>query len=134
VRRSAKGRITVALIRWCACILLATALLPAAASAQSPELLDALSDASDLNAQKKHQEAVPYVEEAARLAENEFGSGHPFVSKLLSYLAGLYVAQQHYSDAEPLYLRALQIREDAFGRHHPDLAVSLSELGLNYQA
>ena len=50
-------------------------LSPTATYAQSAELMDAYERYSELHAQGRYREALPFAEEALRLGEGEFGTG-----------------------------------------------------------
>ena len=89
--------------RWLLAGLLCVALWPAAARAQSPELMDAYERYSELYAEGRYQEALPFAEKALWLSEREFGPEHPTTAVLVNNLAALYRAQGRYAEAEPLY-------------------------------
>ncbi len=113
---------------WFLSALVALVLWPAAAQGQSAELMNAYNRAGELSAQGRYQEALPFAEEALRLAEQEFGFDHPTTATQLNNLAELYRAQGRYAEAEPLYQRSLAIVEKALGPEHPDVATSLNNL------
>ena len=108
--------------------LLCLALWPAAAYAQSPELIDAINRMSELLPEGRFQEALPFAEKAVELGEEEFGPDHPITAANLNILAENFRAQGCYAEAEPLHQRALAIREKALGPEHPDVAQSLNSL------
>jgi tetratricopeptide (TPR) repeat protein len=117
--------------RW----LLAAALLwlafwPAPVQSQSAALMEAYNQFSQLYAQGRYQEALPFAEKALRLGEEEFGPNDPTTAVFLNNLALLHEAQDHYAEAEPLYRRSLAIRGKAPGPEHPHVAQSLE----NYAA
>ena len=114
-------------------LLVALVLWPAAAGGQSPALNDAYERYSELNAQSRYQEAIPYAEEALRLAELELGLDNRDTAHLVNNLAGLYHNQRRYGEAEPLYVRALAIFERSLGPDHPDVALCLNNLAELYR-
>ena len=87
--------------------------------------MEAYNQFSELYAQGRYQEAVPFAEKAVRLNKQEIGPDHPTTATLLNDLANLYHAQGRYAEAEPLYQRAVAIREKSLGPDHPDVAQSL---------
>ena len=119
---------------WLLVGLFCLALWPAVAHGQSAELSDANNRFSELYAQARYQEALPFAEEALRLSEREFGPDHPVVATKLNGLAELYLALGRHTDAEPLYQRSLAIREKALGPEHPDVGQSLDNLAGLYKA
>ncbi len=116
--------------RWLLAALLWLALWPAPVQSQSAALMDANNQFSDLYAQGRYQEALPFAEKAIRLGKQEFGPDHPTTATLLNNLAALYHAQGKYAQAEPLYQRSLAIREKALGPEHLNVATILE----NYAA
>ena len=104
--------------RWLLAALLWLALWPAPAQSQSAALMDAYNHFSELYAQGRYQEAVPFAEKALRLGKQEFGSDHPTTATLLNKLASLY------------YVQSKAIWEKALGPEHTDVAISLE----NYAA
>ncbi len=105
--------------------LVCLALWPIASRGQSPELRTAHERTSDLYAQGRYRDALPFAEEALRLGEQEFGPTDPTTATLLNNLALIYHAQGRYAEAEPLHKRALGIRERALGPRQPEVATSL---------
>ena len=114
---------------WLLAGLLCVALWPAATHAQSPDLLDAYERFSELSAEGRYEEALPFAQKALRLGVRKFGPDHPSTAAFLNNLAGLYHAQRRYADAEPLHQRLLAIREKA---EHLDFASSLNNLAALY--
>jgi tetratricopeptide (TPR) repeat protein len=55
----------------------------------------------------KFSEAVPLAQQLLAIREKALGPDHPSLSRPLSELANLYLAQGRYAEAEPLYKRAL---------------------------
>ena len=119
---------------WLLTGLLCLTLWPAPAHAQSPELLDAYNRFSELDAEGRYHEAIPFAEKAVALVEREFGPDDPNTATLLNNLAELYRVQGKYAEAEPLYQRALAILENALGPDHPDVATALNNLAALYHA
>ncbi len=108
------------------CILcFMVALWPGLALAQSPTLLEALSQYRALDAQGRYAEAEPFARKALELSRKEFGPDHPHTGALLNDLALLYQAQGRYAEAEPLQKSALAIMEKALGPEQPHVATSL---------
>ena len=120
--------------RWFLAGLLCMALWPAAAQAQSPELADAYNRYSELRAEGRYQDALPFAKEALRLGEPVFGSDHRNTATLLNNIAALYDDLGRYADAEPLYERSLAIFERALGPEHPDVATGLNNVARLYHA
>ena len=85
------------------------------AHGQSPALLEAAKRSVTYYRQGQYSEALLYATEAVRMAEEEFGSDHPFTAGILDNLAQFNLAQGNYADAEPLFRRSLAIREQTFG-------------------
>ncbi len=119
--------------RWLVAAFLSLALWPGLVQSQSAALVDAYQQSSELYAQGRYQEALPFAKEALRLGTEEFGPNDPTTATLLNNLASLYHHQGKYSEAEPLYERTLAIREKALGPEHPDVAQSLNNLGQVYR-
>jgi CHAT domain-containing protein/Tfp pilus assembly protein PilF len=103
------------------------------ASAQSPELRQAYLQGKTLRKAGRYEEAIPFHQKALKLVEEEVGSSHPAITKLINNLAGLYRSLHRYADAEPLFKRSLAIREEAYGPNHPDVASSLNDLAVLYK-
>ncbi len=119
---------------WLLVGLLCLALWPGATYGQSSELRDTFNRYSELHAQGRYEEALPFAEKAVKLGEYEFGFDHPNTANLLNNLARIYYNQGRYVEAEPLYQRALTIREKALGPGHPHVATSLNNLAELYRA
>ena len=62
---------------WLLTGLLCLTLWPAPAHAQSPELLDTYNRFSELDAEGRYHEAIPFAEKAVALVEREFGPDDP---------------------------------------------------------
>ncbi len=120
--------------RWVLSVLVALLLWPAAVNGQSPGLMDAVDRFGDLFNQGRYEEALPFAEEAIRLAEDEFGFDHPAIAAYLRNLAALYANQAKYVEAEALYQRVLAILEKAFGPEHREVVKSRDYLALVYRA
>ncbi|MHC4094405.1 MAG: tetratricopeptide repeat protein, partial [Planctomycetota bacterium] len=120
--------------RWLLAGLLFLALWPGVARGQSLEFMDAYNQSSELYAQGRYQEALPFAKKALGLSEEEFGPYHLGTASSLNILAALYWAQGDYAEAELLLKRALAILEKALGPAHPDVAKGLNNLGELYRA
>ena len=116
--------------RWILTALVWMLLWPADAGSQSAALIEARDTYVALGKQKKYAEAVPFAQEAVRLAEQEYGVDSPKTAAILGALGGLYIRQRMYAEAEPHTKRALAIREKALGPKHPTVATSLSALAV----
>ncbi len=92
--------------------------------------MDAITQFSELYAQGRDQEALPFAEEDQRLGEKDFGPNDPSTATLISFLALLHYTEGRYTEAEPLYERSLAIWEKALRPEQPDVATSLE----NYAA
>ena len=115
-------------------VLLCLALWPFSAHAQSPELLAAYHRNSELYAEGRYQEALPFAEKALTLSERELGPDDPTTAILLNNLARIYDDQGLYAETEPLYRRALANLEEALGPEHPNVAAILNNLAALYRA
>ncbi len=94
------------------------------AHGQSPALLEAAKRSVTYYRQGQYSEALLYATEAVRMAEEEFGSDHPFTAGILDNLAQFNLAKGNYADAEPLFRLSLAIREKALGPPESDLGFS----------
>ena len=92
---------------------------PVVTHGQSPALSDAYERFSELYAEGRYAEALPFAKEAVRLGEHEFGPEHPTTATYLNNLATLYQGQGEHAAAEPLFKRALAIWETTLGPEHP---------------
>ena len=91
--------------------LIVVVLILCGSFAQADELQDAYDQYKALNEQGKYQEALPFAQEAVRLAETKFGKDDDDTSVYLNNLGLLYRRNLgDYDKAEPLYKRALEIR------------------------
>ena len=95
--------------------------------------MDAYNRFSELYAQGRYKDALPFAEEALRLSEEEFGPDHQTTASLSDGLGSLYTALGHYAEAESLFKRALAIREKELGPNHYDVAISLNNLASLYR-
>ena len=68
----------------------------------------------------RYPEAVPLLQRALAIYEQELGPTHPNTASSLNNLAGLYESQCQYSEALPLYQRALAICKQELGPDHPN--------------
>ena len=71
-------------------ILVALFLWPAAVFGQSPELMDALDRMTELYAEGRYQEAIPFAEKGLNLSEREFGPDHLTTAIMLGWLGYVY--------------------------------------------
>ena len=67
--------------------------------------------AMDLYRQGEYYLAVAVAQKALKVAEENFGEDHPYVSASLDNLAGVYGAQGNYEKAEALLTRSLAISD-----------------------
>ena len=119
---------------WFLAGLLCLTLWPGATHGQSSEFDDAYNRFSELYAQGRYQEALPFAKKALGLGEQEFGPDHSTTATLLNNLATLYQAQGRYSEAEQLHRRALVIFEKTLGPEHLHVATSLDNLAGLYRS
>jgi len=100
-------------------ITLLSPMLPLASNpSPDPKLVEAyeLEDrAEELKVEGKYSEAIPLIQQALAIWENELGMVHPHVARRVQYLAILYKEQGNYAQAELLIKRALAIREKVPG-------------------
>ena len=82
----------------------------------------------------KYSEAAYSGQEALKVVEKKFGPNHPKVSKALSNLANIYVAQGEYLKADQHCQRCIKINEKIFGKDHLKVAEALTCLSSVYQA
>ena len=111
-----------------ACLLAAflwLALWPGAVQSQSAALMDAFRQFSDLYAQGRYQEALPFAEKALVFSKEEFGAEHPNTAIMLNNLAELYRAQGKYAEAEPLYPRRIGPAAFVSERHRYSVICSI---------
>ncbi len=107
----------------------------ASTDARLQEAQAAFDEATKLQKEGKHAEAIPNGEHALALRQAVLGDTHLEVAACLNLLGVLYSLQAAHDRAEPLLQRALAIREAALGQHHPEVATSLQSLAtlLRYQ-
>ena len=104
---SGEGERVMPAHRWMLSVLVALVLWAAAAHSQPPALINAYNRVSELYAQDRHQEALPFAEKALRLGEREFGPNDPATAATLNNVALIYTVLWPYSKAGPYYRRAL---------------------------
>ncbi|MEO0804147.1 MAG: tetratricopeptide repeat protein, partial [Cyanobacteria bacterium J06642_2] len=111
-------------------------LLRLAEGAQQPERAAFLGNHIALRYEKRgrYREAIPLLQHALQIREEQLGASHPDTASSLNNLALLYDSTGKYAEAEPLYLRVLQIREEQLGASHPDTATSLNNLAGLYKS
>jgi CHAT domain-containing protein/Tfp pilus assembly protein PilF len=90
------------------------------------------TQALDLTADGKDNEALPLAERALALGEKELGPDDAYVAYLLDQVGWLYYNRGSYAKAEQLYQRALDIDKRALGLEHPQTAATLQDLGTVY--
>jgi len=96
---------------------------------QTLELRDIQSQVKRLFQEKRYEQALPLAHQAVRMAEEEYGLGHPTIGTLLFNLGKLYQLDGQLAHAVLYYEEALDIRAGVLGRNHPDLAASYFGLG-----
>ena len=91
-------------------------------SALTTEQKDMLTEAAalsrrvlELNAARKHDEAMPLAERAIKLRKTALGEGDALVAESISNLASLYVGKQDYERAEIEFRKALTVYENVGG-------------------
>ena len=114
-------------------MLVALILCPVVALGQSPELLEAYKRFEELHARGDTPGAILFAEQAAALAEEEFGLDHPHLAAMLNNVAVLYKSLGQYGRAEPPQKQALAIAEEIFGPEHPNVATGLHNLAELYR-
>lgn len=122
-------------LRWAvlAAGLFLAAPLDAGAGQRSLDFMEARRQFSELFAQGRHSEAVPYAMEAIRLGETGMAFERLITADILESLAGAYAAREMNAESEQLYARALDIRERILGPDHPNTAKSLNSLAGLYK-
>ena len=70
-------------------------------------------------------EALPLMERAVAIYEDELGLEHPVTASGLSDLAAINHVLEHYTHAQSLNQRSLASRGEALGATHPETAISL---------
>jgi esterase/lipase superfamily enzyme len=111
-------------LRWLGCVLVLST--PAAALAQSADLIHAYQHSEAAKAAGRVQEALQYGEEALQLATAERESQG--LDELLHDLGDLAAQSGDDERAAGYYARALLLQEGALGRDHPDLIAVLTAL------
>jgi esterase/lipase superfamily enzyme len=111
-------------LRWLGCALVLST--PAAALAQSADLIHAYQHSEAAKAAGRVQEALQYGEEALQLATAERESQG--LDELLHDLGDLAAQSGDDERAAGYYARALSLQEGALGRDHPDLIPALTAL------
>lgn len=81
-----------------------------------------------LYTQNQSEQAITTANDAVVVAENRFGTEHPYVALSLNNLAQLYFETGQYALAEPLYTRALDIYEKSMGPESLNVAHILTNL------
>ena len=105
-----------------------------AALAQTDPLTEAAVQSAELYRAGKVLEALPYAEEAARLAEAEFGPDDVRTANHLHAVATVYQYLGWLAFAEPLLERTFSIRLRDLGPDHPDVAQSMNNLAVLFAA
>ncbi len=90
--------------------------------------------ATTLFQNKRYADAIKECEEALKVAENSFPSGHPYIATSKNLLGTLYRSYGRFTEAEPLFKQALSIYENALGPDHPGVATVLQNLADMYLA
>ena len=111
-------------LKWLGCVLVLST--PAAAFAQSADLIHAYQHSEAAKAAGRVQEALQYGEEALQLATAERES--QVLDELLYDLGNLAAQSGDDERAAGYYARALSLQESALGRDHPDLIPALTAL------
>jgi CHAT domain-containing protein len=78
--------------------------------------------------------AIPSLELALRVSENEIGPQDIKTASRLNVLANTYGLVNQYEKAIPLQIRALTIREKSLGESHPDTLTSMDNLAALFSA
>jgi tetratricopeptide (TPR) repeat protein len=125
-----KDEVTVR--RFALAIALAVCAAYSPATAQAAPADETKNTVEQLWKQGRYREAQVHLEEAVKLAEQEFGADAPQTADYLTKLGGLYTAQARYAEGEAALRRALAITEKVFGPDHPHVVPSLNNLGWLY--
>src|SRR6266853_439444 len=114
------------------CMLLMTSGIGVRGATQRPQLQQLDARVAELYEEGKYAEAIPWAQEAIRMAEKSLGPDHPEVAASLNNLAEIYRALGKFTEAEPLFQRAVRIKEKALASDDPSLAISLNNLAELY--
>jgi serine/threonine-protein kinase len=87
--------------------------------------------ATVLQAQGRHEEAIPYLQETLAVRRKALGDRNPQVAHTLLGLARAERARRRYPEALDIARRALAIYEEAEGPRHPHVAFALREISNN---
>ncbi len=109
-------------------------LWPAAAAAQSPELLKATRQYTEYSLMGFLDSAIPFAEKAVALSEQEFGASHPDTIDHLATLAGFYQTLGQRGAAAEVYEKLLIISAGRLPPDHPELAKRRIALAKLYKA
>jgi tetratricopeptide (TPR) repeat protein len=90
--------------------------------------------ATNLNAQRKYQEAEKEIRKALAIRRKVLGEEHPDTARGYHNLAFNLSAQGKYREAEEGYRKALAICRKVLGEEHPDTAPSYHNLAANLDA
>ena len=115
------------LLKFLLIVFLATS-FSLAANAQQDQYNKLNKKLATLYKNGRTEDAIVVAKEALQVAENTFGSNHPYVSASLNNLALLYIAEGQYEKAEALYERSLKIAEEHLGKDDPKLAGILENM------
>lgn len=74
-------------------------------------------------------EAMPYLEEAIRLKEEEKNSDPETLALMMNNLGGLYLNQGEFAKAEPLVRKSMALREKVLPPDHPALGTTYNTMG-----
>ncbi len=118
--------------------LLAALLAPAdfASAQRSPsardQLLAAYGKGHALWEQGKLEQAIPFVEQAVRLAPRAFGPDDLQTADLHNRLGKLYYLTSQFAPAEAQFRHSLRIREGKLGPDHPLVAEAVNNLAIQF--
>jgi tetratricopeptide (TPR) repeat protein len=124
----------VTLSRWLVLLTAFLFLWPAAAGAQSPELLKATRQYTEYSLMGIFDSAIPFAEKAAALSEQELGADHPDTIDHLTALADFYHHVERHGAAADVQEKLLAISAGHLPPEHPELAAKRVALAKHYKA
>jgi tetratricopeptide (TPR) repeat protein len=90
-----------------------------------------ISEAEQLEARGKYDEARPLYEKALAIRREVLGEDHPYTAAAYSDIANNLDYQGKYTEARPLLEKALAVWRKALGEGNPDTASGYHNLALN---
>ena len=89
--------------------------------------------ASELHAQRKHDEAEPLYRELLEVNRETLGNRHPTTLTTIRNLGLLLKHKGDLAAAEPLFREAVEGQRETLGDQHPDTLLSINHLGLLFK-